>query len=167
MSFGIVPRLQNAVCSSPIVANNPRIRAFLEHPAGPFTSKLPRFSHWIYLSQLPLRCSPFSCPGFQMGTFCCRHQRSGAYLYGCWTLQFISLANVSDLNRPADKLSTSQQIAISATGLIWSRYSMVITPVNWNLFSVNIFMAATGLYQLYRIATNDGVEPVETPKKAQ
>lgn len=35
---------------------------------------------------------------------------------------------------------------------------MVITPVNWNLFSVNVFMAATGLYQLYRIATNDGVE---------
>ena len=27
---------------------------------------------------------------------------------------------------------------------------MVINPVNWNLFSVNVFMAATGSYQLYR-----------------
>jgi hypothetical protein len=47
---------------------------------------------------------------------------------------------------------------------------MVITPVNWNLFSVNVFMAATGLYQLYRIAINDGVEPTtaaETAAKAK
>lgn len=32
---------------------------------------------------------------------------------------------------------------------------MVINPVNWNLFSVNVFMAGTGLYQLMRIATHD------------
>lgn len=76
--------------------------------------------------------------------------------------------------------------AVTATGLIWSRYSMVITPVgrshkpsiflqvlgfqtapvhssgllinlrgcvlqkNWNLFSVNVAMATTGIYQLSR-----------------
>lgn len=69
--------------------------------------------------------------------------------------QFISLANVSDLQRSPEKLSVPQQVAIAATGLIWSRYSMVINPVNWNLFSVNVFMAGTGLYQLMRIATHD------------
>lgn len=40
--------------------------------------------------------------------------------------------------------------AITATGLIWSRYSTQITPVNYNLLAVNAFMAVTGLYQLSR-----------------
>jgi hypothetical protein len=40
--------------------------------------------------------------------------------------------------------------AVTATGVIWSRYSFVITPVNYNLFSVNAAMAVTGGYQLYR-----------------
>ena len=43
-------------------------------------------------------------------------------------------------------------LAIAATGLIWSRYSVVIYPVNYNLLAVNAFMAFTGLYQLYRKA---------------
>ncbi|KNF06592.1 hypothetical protein PSTG_00466 [Puccinia striiformis f. sp. tritici PST-78] len=60
-------------------------------------------------------------------------------------------AGVKDLSRPAEKLSLSQNIALSATGLIWIRYSFVITPVNYSLASVNTFVAATGLAQLYRI----------------
>ncbi|PLW56839.1 hypothetical protein PCANC_01193 [Puccinia coronata f. sp. avenae] len=60
-------------------------------------------------------------------------------------------AGVKDLSRPAEKLSLSQNIALSATGLIWVRYSFVITPVNYSLASVNAFVAATGLTQLYRI----------------
>lgn len=39
----------------------------------------------------------------------------------------------------------------SFPGLIWSRYSMVITPKNYSLFAVNIFVALTGLFQLGRI----------------
>lgn len=61
------------------------------------------------------------------------------------------IAGISDLARPAEKLSPAQSGALAATGLIWSRYSMVIIPKNWNLFSVNIFVAITGLYQLMRI----------------
>ncbi|GAA0168159.1 hypothetical protein LIER_22938 [Lithospermum erythrorhizon] len=45
--------------------------------------------------------------------------------------------------------------AVTCTGVIWSRYSMVITPKNWNLFSVNIAMAGTGIYQLSRKIKND------------
>lgn len=45
---------------------------------------------------------------------------------------------------------------MTATGLIWSRYSMVITPKNWNLFAVNVFMAGTGLTQFYRKFTYEG-----------
>lgn len=41
-------------------------------------------------------------------------------------------------------------MALSVTGLIWSRYATQITPVNYNLLSVNVFVAITGLYQLSR-----------------
>lgn len=61
------------------------------------------------------------------------------------------IAGIGDLARPAEKLSASQSTALAATGIIWSRYSMVIIPKNYNLFSVNIFVALTGLYQLLRI----------------
>lgn len=61
------------------------------------------------------------------------------------------IAGIGDLARPAEKLSASQSTALAATGIIWSRYSMVIIPKNYNLFSVNVFVALTGLYQLLRI----------------
>ena len=61
------------------------------------------------------------------------------------------IAGLADINRPAEKLSVTQSTALAATGVIWSRYSLVIKPINFNLFGVNIFVAATGLYQLFRI----------------
>ncbi|KAK4686221.1 hypothetical protein P7C73_g3920, partial [Tremellales sp. Uapishka_1] len=60
-------------------------------------------------------------------------------------------AGVKDLSRPAEKLSVSQNVALAATGFIWVRYSMVITPVNYSLGAVNFFVGATGLTQLFRI----------------
>lgn len=60
-------------------------------------------------------------------------------------------AGIADLARPAEKLSPTQSGALAATGIIWARYSMVIIPKNYNLFCVNIFVGATGIYQLYRI----------------
>ncbi|RWS30145.1 mitochondrial pyruvate carrier 2-like protein [Leptotrombidium deliense] len=61
------------------------------------------------------------------------------------------IAGIGDLTRPAEKLSTAQSGALAATGIIWSRYSLVIIPKNWALFSVNLFVAFTGCYQLARI----------------
>ncbi|KAJ3197423.1 hypothetical protein HK101_003849, partial [Irineochytrium annulatum] len=46
-------------------------------------------------------------------------------------------------------------MALAATGIIWSRYSVVITPINYNLMSVNLFVGATGIYQLFRIFQHD------------
>ncbi|XP_063242694.1 uncharacterized protein LOC134542413 [Bacillus rossius redtenbacheri] len=60
------------------------------------------------------------------------------------------MAGLSDLARPAEKLSVPQSAALSATGVVWARYSMVIIPKNWSLFSVNLFVALTGLYSLSR-----------------
>ncbi|CCM05692.1 uncharacterized protein FIBRA_07923 [Fibroporia radiculosa] len=60
-------------------------------------------------------------------------------------------AGIKDLSRPAEKLSVSQNIALTATGFIWVRYSFVITPVNYSLAAVNFFVGSTGLGQLGRI----------------
>jgi len=61
-------------------------------------------------------------------------------------------AGVKDLQRPPEKLSISQNVALAATGFIWVRYSLVITPINYSLAAVNFFVGATGLSQLGRIA---------------
>lgn len=46
----------------------------------------------------------------------------------------------------------------SPPGLIWSRYSLVIIPKNWNLFCVNFFVGGAGASQLFRIWRSvDGV----------
>jgi len=60
-------------------------------------------------------------------------------------------AGVKDLGRPADKLSVSQSVALAATGFIWVRYSLVITPINYSLAAVNFFVGTTGVAQLARI----------------
>ncbi|CAD6907500.1 unnamed protein product [Tilletia controversa] len=60
-------------------------------------------------------------------------------------------AGVKDLQRPAEKLSLSQNAALALTGAIWVRYSLVITPVNYSLAAVNGFVGLTGMMQLYRI----------------
>ncbi|CAO2200980.1 unnamed protein product, partial [Urochloa humidicola] len=67
----------------------------------------------------------------------------------------ISIANIADFSKPPEKISYPQQVAVACTGLVWSRYSLVITPKNWNLFSVNVAMAGTGLYQLSRKIRQD------------
>ncbi|GAA5835805.1 hypothetical protein JCM11251_007431 [Rhodosporidiobolus azoricus] len=59
-------------------------------------------------------------------------------------------AGLKDLSRPADVISVPQNLALTATGLIWVRYSFVITPVNYSLAAVNCFVAGTGVTSLYR-----------------
>ncbi|ELU04999.1 hypothetical protein CAPTEDRAFT_174885 [Capitella teleta] len=60
-------------------------------------------------------------------------------------------AGLADYARPAEKLSLTQSGALTATGVIWARYSMVIVPKNYNLFAVNFFLGFTGMWQLSRI----------------
>ncbi|CAG9824057.1 unnamed protein product [Phaedon cochleariae] len=60
------------------------------------------------------------------------------------------IAGIADLQRPADNISPGQCGALLATGVIWSRYSLVITPKNYSLLSVNVFVALTQCYQMYR-----------------
>jgi mitochondrial pyruvate carrier 2 len=81
----------------------------------------------------------------------------------------ISVANILDYNRPVEKMSVGQQVAVTATGLIWSRYATQITPVNYNLLSVNFVMGLTGIWHLSRMANHYYFDPkpVENPPPAQ
>ncbi|XP_058791278.1 mitochondrial pyruvate carrier 2-like isoform X2 [Phymastichus coffea] len=60
------------------------------------------------------------------------------------------IAGLGDLQRPADKISISQSSALGLTGIIWTRYSLAIIPKNYSLFSVNLFVALTAVYQVAR-----------------
>ncbi|XP_028025334.1 mitochondrial pyruvate carrier 2-like isoform X1 [Bombyx mandarina] len=60
------------------------------------------------------------------------------------------IAGLGDLNRPVETLSIPQSASLAATGIIWSRYSLVIIPKNYSLFAVNVFVALTSLYQIGR-----------------
>ncbi|KAM8704383.1 hypothetical protein ACLKA7_008913 [Drosophila subpalustris] len=60
------------------------------------------------------------------------------------------IAGLSDLTRPADTISVTACGALAATGIIWSRYSLVIIPKNYSLFAVNLFVGLTQLVQLGR-----------------
>lgn len=78
---------------------------------------------------------------------------AGPFTIFFWAPTFkwmITIANIGDFSKPAENVSANQQIAISATGIIWARYATQINPVNYNLMIVNMFMGMSGLYQLYR-----------------
>ncbi|KAI2802226.1 hypothetical protein RDWZM_010345 [Blomia tropicalis] len=62
------------------------------------------------------------------------------------------IAGLADIARPVEKISMGQTASLAATGLVWSRYSMVIIPKNYPLFSVNFFVALTNVCQMGRIA---------------
>lgn len=41
------------------------------------------------------------------------------------------LAGISDFARPAENLSLTQNAALTATGLIWTRWCLIIKPKNY------------------------------------
>ncbi|KAI1772752.1 UPF0041-domain-containing protein [Hypoxylon cercidicola] len=61
------------------------------------------------------------------------------------------IAGISDFARPAEKLSLTQNGALTATGLIWTRWCFVITPQNYLLAAVNFFLGCVGVTQVARI----------------
>ena len=62
----------------------------------------------------------------------------------------ITISNIGDLEKPAHMISAPQQFAIFSTGAIWTKYAFAVTPVNYNLAVVNVFMSLSAGFQLYR-----------------
>ncbi|QUC17884.1 uncharacterized protein UV8b_02125 [Ustilaginoidea virens] len=62
------------------------------------------------------------------------------------------IAGISDFARPAEKLSFTQNFALTCTGLIWTRWCLIIKPKNYLLAAVNFFLGLVGIVQVSRIA---------------
>ncbi|XP_021191150.1 mitochondrial pyruvate carrier 2 isoform X2 [Helicoverpa armigera] len=60
------------------------------------------------------------------------------------------LASLDAYTRPLDKVSTTQSATLSATGLIWTRYCLVITPVNYSLAICNFALGVANGVQTVR-----------------
>lgn len=79
------------------------------------------------------------------------------------------IAGVSDFFRPAEKLSLTQNAALTATGFIWTRWCLIITPKNYLLAAVNFFLGIVGTVQVTRIlqwqaSQKEGVLPAVEDK---
>jgi len=87
---------------------------------------------------------------------------AGPFTIHFWAPTFkwnLSFANLADYARPVDKVSTAQQLALMSTGLIWTRWSFVITPVNYNLAAVNALLACSSGYHIMRKTVYDPFPP--------
>jgi hypothetical protein len=62
----------------------------------------------------------------------------------------LSGANLMNLDKPTANISMAQTLALTCTGVIWTRYSFVINPINYNLAVVNFALALSSGYHLSR-----------------
>ena len=70
----------------------------------------------------------------------------------------ISGASFLDLDRPTDKVSLSQYTALTLTGFFFSRYAMLVTPINYLLCSVNIALFGSSAWHLGRKIKADYID---------
>lgn len=86
---------------------------------------------------------------------------AGPFYIHFWAPNFkwmLSVNNILDYDRPVDKISMSMTSALTLTGLIFMRWSFVITPVNYSLFFVNAALSASSGYHLARKVKADYID---------
>uniref|UniRef100_A0A7S1LR84 Mitochondrial pyruvate carrier n=1 Tax=Alexandrium catenella TaxID=2925 RepID=A0A7S1LR84_ALECA len=86
---------------------------------------------------------------------------AGPFYIHFWAPNFkwaLSINNLMDYNRPTDQISLSMTSALTATGLIFMRWSFVITPVNYSLFFVNLALSTSSGYHLARKVKADFID---------
>lgn len=83
-------------------------------------------------------------------------------------------ASFLELDRPTEKISLAQYSALTLTGFFFSRYSLLVTPINYNLCAVNVALFASSAWHLGRKVNADylhfGTDNATTsvnPKSAQ
>ncbi|TVY53046.1 Mitochondrial pyruvate carrier [Lachnellula suecica] len=77
----------------------------------------------------------------------------------------IVIAGISDFYRPVEKLSLTQNAALTATGMIWTRWCLIIKPRNILLAAVNFFLGVVGVIQVTRIVSHNMSVKNEGPKE--
>ena len=81
---------------------------------------------------------------------------------------FISGASFLDLNRPTDKVSLPQYTALTLTGFFFSRYALLVIPINYTLCSVNIALFVSSAWHLGRKIKADYIDDdKEDTKKSE
>ncbi|XP_075985045.1 mitochondrial pyruvate carrier 2-like isoform X2 [Anticarsia gemmatalis] len=60
------------------------------------------------------------------------------------------LASLDSFSRPLEVVSTSQSATLAATGLVWTRYCLVITPINYSLAICNFMLGVANSVQTMR-----------------
>jgi len=70
----------------------------------------------------------------------------------------ISGASMLELDRPVEKISLAQYTALTATGLFFSRYALLVTPVNYMLCSVNVALFSSSAWHLGRKVKADFID---------
>lgn len=71
----------------------------------------------------------------------------------------ISGASFFDLNRPTDTISLPQYTALTLTGCFFTRYALLVTPVNYTLCSVNVALFLSSGWHLGRKLKADFFDP--------
>jgi mitochondrial pyruvate carrier 2 len=71
---------------------------------------------------------------------------------------FISGASFLDLSRPTDKISLPQYTALTLTGFFFTRYALLVTPINYTLCSVNIALFVSSAWHLGRKIKADFID---------
>lgn len=77
----------------------------------------------------------------------------------------ISGASFVDLHRPTDKVSLPQYTALTLTGFFFSRYALLVTPINYTLCSVNIALFLSSAWHLGRKINADYIVGKSEEKK--
>jgi hypothetical protein len=75
----------------------------------------------------------------------------------------ISGASFFDLHRPTDQISLPQYTALTFTGLFFSRYALLVAPINYTLCSVNIALFGSSAWHLGRKIKADYIDDKQDP----
>ena len=70
----------------------------------------------------------------------------------------ISGASFLDLERPTDKISLAQYTALTLTGFFFTRYSLLVIPINYTLASVNVALFLSSGWHLGRKIKADYID---------
>lgn len=74
-----------------------------------------------------------------------------------WSLSIVPLCGIVTGNPPVEKIDFNSSLALTATGLVWFVYALLITPQNSgsrSLAAVNFCLAIVNGYNCYRYATH-------------
>lgn len=75
--------------------------------------------------------------------------------------QALVMTSIDEFRRPIEKVSPSQSASLAATGFIWTRYCLIIKPINYSLSICNFCLGLANGVQCFRAYSHQKNKPVE------